>query len=188
LSADAVAWRKRADLLLKESRLLEIVEGFGEARLSGSYVYDLMLGPDIDMHLLPHRFDRQTAVSIHTALIVQNWWNRFYFEDWVDERFRSSIRTLVVRGFYIGVQRDVDGTVWKIDIWVVDPARFPGDLIRNRMMALTEEERMAILLLKDARNLNVIDRCASVRIYRAVLDGVRSVEDFRAWETSRPER
>ncbi len=155
---------------------MSLLQEVGEVVFSGSYAYDLMMKPDIDIHLLPAVWSRDTAVSLVHRLLVQDWWNACKFGDWVREDFRSGLGDRMPRGYYVCLWGPHGEAYWKVDIWVLNPARYPGDVWGRRMAAVSEEERLAILRIKDAT------KAAGVPVYTAVLEGgVRTPEDFIKW-------
>ena len=107
--ADARAWRERASRLLEASDLQVLLGDHGRVVFSGSYAYDTMMSPDIDLHLLPNVFSRQSAVKVLKALIHQDWWNTYAFGDWVQERFRATVGGRAPRGYLLKARGDVRG-------------------------------------------------------------------------------
>lgn len=151
LLADARAWRERASRLLETSDLPVLLGDYGRIVFSGSYAYDTMMSPDIDLHLLPNVFSRQTAVEVLYALIHQDWWNTYAFGDWEQERFRATVGGRAPRGYLLKLGVTFEGRYWNVDAWVLDQGRYSGDLWAPKMAAITEEQRLAILRLKRAR-------------------------------------
>jgi hypothetical protein len=100
-------------------------------------------------------------------------------------RFTNALDT-ADHGLYWQVRcRDDDGDVWKIDIWTL-PVDHPGPcaawMVEPMRRVLTNDLRVAILRLKEARTTGQIPNIASIDLYRAVLDdGVRTEADLRAW-------
>ena len=82
-------------------------------------------------------------------------------------------------GLYWQVRcRDDDGEPWKIDVWTL-PVDHPGPcaawIVEPMRRALTNDLRVAILRLKEARTNGQVPDIASIDLYRAVLDdGVRT--------------
>ena len=100
-------------------------------------------------------------------------------------RFTNALDT-ADHGLYWQVRcRDDDAEPWKIDVWTL-PVDHPGPcaawLVEPMRQALTNDLRVAILRLKEARTNGHIPNIASIDLYRAVLDdGVRTHDDLRAW-------
>ena len=113
-------WKEGADRLLAESKLADLLQRHGEVHFSGGYAYNVMMAPDIDIHLLVPEFTKTRAVKVHLSLVDQGWWATITFADWVEERFRPPTLSGVPRGYYVGVETQFDAVRWKVDIWVLD--------------------------------------------------------------------
>lgn len=188
LLADATAWRERASRLLEASDLPALLGDHGKIVFCGSYAYDTMMSPDIDLHLLQNVCSRQSAVEVLGALIRQDWWNTYSFGDWVQERFRATVGGRAPRGYHVKLGATFEGMSWNVDGWVLDQGRYAGDLWAPRMATVTAEQRLAILRLKRARAVGAL-RSLGVDIYAAVVDDdVTTPEAFLAWQaTNRPD-
>lgn len=111
LLGDARAWRERAARLLEASDLPVLLREHGRIVFSGSYAYDTMMSPDIDLHLLLNAFSRQGAVEVLDALIHQDWWNTYTFGDWVQEPVPGDRRREGTQGVSPQARGDVRGQV-----------------------------------------------------------------------------
>lgn len=74
-------WKERADGLLAQSKLVDLLERYGEVHFSGSYAYDVMMSPDVDIHLVLPAFTREHAVRVLLSLVEQGWWATTTFAD-----------------------------------------------------------------------------------------------------------
>lgn len=184
LLADATVWRETASRLLEASDLPLLLSDHGRIVFSGSYAYDTMMSPDIDLHLLQNVFCRQSAVEVLDALIRQDWWNTYSFGDWVQERFRATVGGRAPMGYHVKLGATFEGMSWNVDAWVLDQGRYAGDLWAPRMATITGEQRLAILRLKRARAIGAL-RSLGVDIYAAVVDhDVKTPEAFLAWQAT----
>jgi hypothetical protein len=184
LFADARAWRERASRLLEASDLPVLLGDHGRIVFSGSYAYDTMMSPDIDLHLLLDVFSRQSAVEVLDALIRQDWWNTYAFGDWVQERFRATVGGRAPRGYLLKLGATFEDRYWNVDAWVLDHGAYAGDLWAPKMAAITGEQRLALLRLKRARAIGEL-QSPGVDIYEAVVDhDVTMPEAFLAWQAA----
>lgn len=182
LQAQSSKWKSDADKLLHDSQLVEQLKKFGKVSFSGSYAYDLMLNADIDMHLVIDNYSRGGAIAILTALIAQNWWNSFTYADWTQDKFRLPQWQWLPKAHYINLKADFAGSRWKVDLWILDKAKYKGDHLAPKMKKVTPEQKAVILLLKEARNAKQLTS-GSYDIYTAVLDDdVKTVDEFKAWQ------
>ena len=99
LAVKAAAYKKEASALLKKSELIELLSRFGKIHFTGSYAYDLMLNPDIDIYLETKDPTRETVKKILNAFIDQDAWNGYMFYDW--KKFR---RPQFPKSHYIGLK------------------------------------------------------------------------------------
>ena len=184
LLADATVWRETASRLLEACDLPLILGDHGRIVFSGSYAYDTMMSPDIDLHLLQNVFSRQSAVEVLDALIRQDWWNTYSFGDWVQERFRATVGGRAPMGYHIKLGATFEGMPWNVDAWVLDEGKYADDLWAPRMATITGEQRLAILRLKRARAIGAL-RSLGVDIYAAVIDHhVKTPEAFLTWQAT----
>lgn len=185
--------RQRAETILETTGWRDLfISRFGECALTGSARYDLMVWPDIDIHMpvLPsYRIEwaallaqlnaglERAGLRLHRA---QMW------DDYVDPHPLGA-------GLYWGIQFvEPDGTAWKSDIWGWEPDDYAirqtkdADLVAR----LAGADRDLILRLKteamarpDYYGLVV----GSWHIYQAVLTGASSLEAVERWKAENPQ-
>lgn len=160
LGIKAAAYKKDAAALLKKSKLIELLSRFGKVHFTGSYAYDLMLNPDIDIYLETENPSRETAKKILDALIDQGVWNGYMFFDW--KKFR---RPQFPKSYYLGLKIDWLGKRWKVDIWLF--AQIPTKLLTLEKLLRTSdgETRLKILKQKEYKNITRSDK-SSFEIYQ----------------------
>lgn len=161
---------------------------FGTHALTGSARYDLMVWPDIDMHmpvaadrrvewaaLLPDLNARlqQAGLRLHKAQ---------FLDDYVDPHPLGA-------GLYWGIQFvDADGMAWKADIWGWEPQDYARRQARDAALIelLARADRDLILALKTAARQRPDYYAVAVGswdIYQFVLAGAgRSLEELEAWK------
>ena len=161
-----------ASELLLASRLLKRLEDFGETYVTGSFKYDLMTVPDIDIYVALDDYSRSTAVSIHNQLISDDWWNGFAFFDWSQDRFRLPKWQWLPTGYYLKLNADFGKHRWKIDVWLMNRQEFAKrQALEPDLVNLSSEQRSRILQLKtDNRQQN--DNTTSHDIYNKVINSV----------------
>jgi hypothetical protein len=161
---------------------------FGEHALTGSARYDLMVWPDIDIHMpvpASYRIDwaamlpalnaglEQAGLRLHKA---QMW------DDYVDPHPLGA-------GLYWGIQFvEADGTAWKSDIWGWEPDDYARRQARDAELIaqLANADRDLILRLKtEARArpdyYGII--AGSWDIYQFVLSGAgATLAELEAWK------
>lgn len=180
LIAQAADLRRTAEAILAELDLVRKWARFGRPVLVGALAYDLLVEPDIDMEIycpelrIGDGFQVLSECALNPRVIKARFANELAGRDqalYWQLRYRCD-----------------DGTEWKIDMWSA-PTDYllprAEHLVAPMRAALTAETRRAILALKTARALDAGLQCPSIDLYRAVLDdGVRTVEELRAWLTT----
>jgi len=183
-SASAARLRREADALLEHSGLLALLRGrYGEALLTGSASYDLMVDRDIDIHMpveaetwaewaafggdIAARLKR-SGYQLHKAS---------FLNDYVDPHPLGA-------GLYWGlVFRDREGNPWSCDLWGWDPFDYAVRQAReaNLLADLRRADRDMILRLKaEARGAGGI---SSFDIYQfAIARAGQSLDDLMAWK------
>lgn len=172
----AQEWQTAADDLLRSSDLLPALSKFGEVLVTGSYKYKLMMSPDLDIYLVSPEPTKKLAKKVVNYFIDQGWWNGVDYADWVN--FRYPNYDWLPKAFYVRLRTSTDKARWKVDIWLVTPEQLKKFQQQEIPLNISDEQKLAILELKEARNKQLIEANGTA-IYEAVLNrGVRTVEDF----------
>ncbi|NTU98547.1 hypothetical protein HGA64_00880 [Candidatus Falkowbacteria bacterium] len=158
--------KKEADLLLKKTKLIELLNKYGYVHKRGSYELDLMVDGDIDVYVIDKQFSKERAMQCLNELILQNAFRGYLFYDFVKRRKRG-----FPKGYYLGLKTLFNGKKWNIDIWFMKSM----DGVSNRFMkkvvaGLNDVRREKILELKKIVKDRKIDLPSFV-IYNAVIDG-----------------
>ncbi|MDB5539100.1 MAG: hypothetical protein JWQ89_827 [Devosia sp.] len=137
--------------LLVETGLLDLLNArFGEAEVTGSASYDLMVWRDIDIHM-PCESERwaewaglgaDIALQLNSAGLMLH--KASFLNDYVDPHTLGA-------GLYWGIEfRDFSGNEWKCDIWGWEPFDFAVRQARdaNLRADLQRADRDLILRLK----------------------------------------
>lgn len=167
--------KKDADKFLSDSKLIEILKKFGKVEITGSYVADLMMNGDIDIHLFSF-FDKNKAQKILSYLIDNTKFTGYMLFDWVTYR-----NPALPVGYYIGLKQKVKGYEhqWKVDIWLIEKSREKCGDYMKKIKNVSAEEKLAILALKEWRDAKRPD-LSSTKIYDAVIDrDVRTIQELK---------
>lgn len=174
-------FKREADGLLEESKLLDILNKYGEVKLTGSYAYDLMMCGDIDIEVFGD-FTRDKAQEIFNDLISNTEFTGYMFFDWVKYE-----QPKWPKGYYIGFKQIMPGyqNQWKIDIWFMKENRNGSDKYFDKLSNINDKTKEIILKLKEhIKNVNW--QADSTQIYDAVLDhGVKTIEESDAYLSSK---
>lgn len=174
--------KKLADKILRDSKLLDILGKYGEATVVGSYAYDLMTAPDIDIHVIAPALTRKAVLEVFDKLMTENYFYAYNIADFYEKAKRPGID----KGYLIGLRFWTPGAKWdkrwKFDIWFFENEnphqRAIAEMITNK---LTPEKRQIILSLKDWRD-QYNKGIESYNIYRAVLENeVKTPEELLSY-------
>ena len=168
--------RRRSALALLDSlHYLERWSRLGPVELVGSVRHGLVVAHDIDVEIAVTALDPSATFAIAGELAADPRVVRALY------RNQSAARGWLY--WEISAQAD-DGEEWTVETYVSgpdDPYRgWSAELAPALEQALTDEERRAILALKEALADDPAYR--AMNVYRAVADGgVRTLEEFAAW-------
>ena len=174
---------------LLEEVLLPILNAYGKVTVGGSYVYELMSWPDIDLGIQREDVSKEKYIELCTKLLALNEISKFTTTDRV--QYERMIKTGQQKGYWIGLRFVYKETEWNIDMWFMKP-EWNADTTPEysaKLARLDEETRITILTLKNElleRGLyGVSKEFQSVDVYNAVLEnGAKTVEDIRTYKTS----
>jgi hypothetical protein len=174
MKTDSRELKAEAESLIRDLSLLEVLRLHGDARVVGSVALDLVVKPDIDVHLLTNSDDLIGVVgSVVQSLLAQGTVKHVRISDYRD---RGGLKVGI--DAYPGVL-----ACWSIDIWVTNRPETTGFALVDRLChQLTGEQRHAILDIKRAFHAEgALQDGMSTRIYAAVVDhGVRSAAEFKS--------
>ena len=167
--------------ILDELHLMDVLSEMGTAQLVGSVALDLIVKPDIDMHLLlPHHDLLAASNQLNSILLEHPKVHEVRITDWRDEG-----------GIKVGVDAyPSEIGPWSLDIWITDNVETTAFAFTTHLLAkLTPPLRETILRLKEHYYaLRQLRNGLSLKIYLAVArDGVTSIEQFEAWNKHHPE-
>ena len=154
--------RSTAQKLLEETDLLSHLSMQGNAHITGSFSYDLMVEPDIDI-VVECNDPEKAAQTFAAEEIPKNRWNAVLYYDWT--RWR---RDYFPQGYYVGLKQDFGEHRWKIDIWFI-PAGSEKNEIDILISKATPEQRTLILEAKEYR-LKEKRKGDSTAIYKLVIE------------------
>jgi hypothetical protein len=178
---------REAEAVLSDLGLPALLSALGRVEIVGSAAVGLALTRDIDVDILCRTPDPGAVWDALRPLAPHPRVNKLRWSDargWLPAMGRADVDFLYYCGvhYYPGAIREAER--WKLDLWFY-PEGAPGPCVpmRDRLVAATDEERLAILRLKDAAiragRYGADAEMQGIHIYEAVLDrGVRRYEDL----------
>ena len=178
--------RTEAHRLLYEEGLFPLVSTAGPAVVVGSYAFDLMTWPDLDIDVhLPHEkdiaafFDLGGRIATGFQVMKLTFSNQFIRPDVPFDH-----------GLYAGIRLLLGDREWKIDLWGYGEVAFRSHMkaFEELQSRLEAADRLTILRIKDdvCRRPGYRFEVSSVDVYEAVANNhVRTVAEFDEWLCAR---
>jgi len=183
--ANAERLKKEADMLLLKTEVLNLLSEYGGVQLTGSYKYNLMTWPDIDICLEIKSLKREMVFEIGQRLSAIPNVGTMYFRD--EFVLRTAGNPLAM---FWCVEIFEGPTKWKIDVLISNPEEVKRviSIGENIFRNLNEENRRTILEIKSQLSSSPDYRIKfrSTDIYDAVLQhGVKNLEEWNEWISKR---
>jgi hypothetical protein len=176
--SDVVSYSRQiksvADEILSKTDFIKVLSEFGEVIVGGSYKYDLMWGPDVDV-VVKCEDPRQSSVLALRRMIDLRLFQKYEYGDFVN--FKRENRP---ESYIVNLRLPYAGQTWEIETWFFReiPENPIEELIKTK---LTEESKAIILEMKKRRDESgsTKHQISSMEIYKRVLvDGVKNFEDI----------
>jgi len=162
-------FKEQADILLKQTGIINDLNEFGHVSLSGSYVGDVMMNGDIDITVVRQEpYLPEEVMEILKKLYLKGKFRSYFIKgDWNDERKGAEFPN----GHCIGLKQRLNGERWKVDIWFVDEKEFKNrkeSFLDIADFKTTSDQKELILQFKKYRDDNSLE-ISSQKIYEAVI-------------------
>ena len=177
----AQSMQEEARRVLRELNLLAIIGTIAEPEVVGSAKNGLMIFPDIDIHAWMEEPSLEKVASLLPTLTMMSTIQMVHFNNYRELRrdFRKD-RINFPHAYYVGLRTVQPSGEWKIDIWFGKRGEV-GDYDDSELNAITTEQRLAVLRLKEMwqGGKGYRDGVLSVDFYKAVMrHAVRDEESF----------
>jgi hypothetical protein len=188
LAARQSALLAEAAALIDELDRSGVFSDIGPLEVTGSYVSHLMCWRDLDVGLLVGAdYSPRDVLHLISRIIELPGVVGF---DYRDERGDRSPTGLVKEErYHIPLLLDRGGNMWRVDLtlWLHDIHENVTVWHRELRNKITDEQRAAALRIKDVwfRLPSYPDQIGGFEIYTAVIDGVRTPEEFHRWLVDR---
>lgn len=173
--------KRQADLLIKQSGVLNILSGYGEVKIGGSHALNAMLRPDLDFFVVTDAHNWEKVLQLNDALMRLKYFRIIAFENWLD--FRVGTPDDGMRGYYFKLVALIEDVRWKCDVWLITPDQDKSSIYTEtfKKLLITEQQRAQILFLKDhfKQGGKYIPGVDGKMIYTAVLkEHIHNIDDF----------
>jgi len=156
-----------AQEILNSTNLIQILSKYGSVIVGGSFKYDLMWGPDIDICVICDD-TRQSSILALKEVIDLRLSQKYEYGDFVsfprDKRPKSYILNLIL---------PFEDQKWEIEVWFFEKYPEQQSEIDNLIAEkLTDETKQTILEMKKQRDEsgNNKHQVSSTEIYKQILE------------------
>lgn len=164
--------------------LMPILKQYGNVTVGGSYAYQLLNHPDLDIDIVNENVTKETFAALCAALISLDTTAKFKSADRVNyPHANAGVRPF---GYWISPEIHFGKNVWVLDIWLQKPECHTGNTNRyeKELLSIDEEKRITILSLKEElvnkKMYGIGKEFVSIDVYEGVLrGGVQTIEDLR---------
>ena len=160
-------FKKTADKLLADSKLVKILDRFGRVSFHGGYALDLLMNGDIDIYVVGKSFTKDKVLEIFDTIVKLTTFNSYWLADY--KKFTHK-RGIFPSAYYIGLKTRIKDEKWKIDIWFLTPKELKKlkrlDIDKSN---ITQQQKLTILEFKAWRNEHN-PKISGHHIYKAVLE------------------
>lgn len=155
-----------ADEILKNSNLIDCLDKYGQVNIIGSYKYDLMWGPDIDIMVVCDNPREQSLAAVKELMNLRQF-QKYQYGDF--EKFKRENRP---EAFIVVLVLPFNDQKWEVETWFVD--RMPdyqAQMDKFVQSRIDDDSRLKILAMKKEREEAGVDKfgLSSVDIYKKVL-------------------
>lgn len=169
--------KQEADELLLVGKVKDVLSKYGEVEINGSYKYDLMYGPDIDVVVLTDNPGEAAEKALFEFVKERNF-QKYQFGD-----FNKFPRENRPRSYIVVLIHEYKGRRWEIEIWFASqkPRGDVDEELDRLLMNVTPEQKETILRLKHEREIHNKTKhdIDSPTVYRGVLkENKISIEDY----------
>ncbi len=163
-----------ADEILSKTDLINILGEFGKVIIGGSYKYNLMWEPDIDI-VVKCEDPRKASKLALQKLIELKLFQKYEYGDFVN--FKREDRP---ESYIMNLRLPYTNQEWEIETWFFKeiPENQTDKLIETK---LNKDNKMTILQMKQKRaeSGNTKHQISSAEIYKRVLvDGIKNFEEL----------
>ena len=99
---------------MREFRLVEQFQQYGEVELAGSYRWDLMMRRDLDFYVINPATDLDLALEVLNGFVRQGEFLRFGFIESVRGKPWQTTPESYPTGYYLGMAREFGEGDWKV--------------------------------------------------------------------------
>src|SRR5258708_2576900 len=177
-------FKRQADEILSNFKLVEGLCKYGEVKFTGSYPLNVMMRPDLDVYAIAKENSKEKMLEVIHNIFSTVYFEEIRFTNYLDFHKDQDDH----KGYYIQPHKRIGENKWKLDVWLMTEDRYEPhtehflDLLNKDEDA--DKKRLIILELKNYyREGEKYKKGINGRvIYEAVLEqGIKNVMEFEAY-------
>lgn len=167
--------KKTAESILREAGIEQILSKYGRVVVGGSFAFDLMYGPDIDI-TVETKDPRVASLNVLNDLLKGRKFQKYEYGD-----FAAHPRKNRPESYIVNVRSVFEGRKWEIEVWFFEKINPKEAEEIEKMIKLTPTQKDSILKIKHQREEANVSKheLSSMRIYQEVIDNkAQDLEDI----------
>lgn len=155
----------QAKEILESTKLLDILNKYGDVHMIGSFPLNIMYGPDIDI-LVETKNIKKSSLEALQEIAEKSVFRKIEYGDFVN--FPKTNRP---SGYILVLKTEIGKVEWEIEVWFLDNASSQLEYQKQLGSKLTEQKRIEILQAKHKRGSSKISKesLSSFEIYKKIL-------------------
>lgn len=157
--------KRQANLLLQSTKILDILNKFGDAHVVGSYSLNIMYGPDLDI-LVETNDIKKNSTSALQEIIDKALFRKIEYGDFV--KFPMENRP---KGYILVLKAEVENVKWEVEVWFLKDISKQLSEYKQLKSRIAVDNRIEILEAKHLRDTSNTDKhkLRSFEIYEQIL-------------------
>lgn len=156
----------RAQKIIQKNDVVKTLKKYGQVVITGSYEFDLMYGPDIDIEVITDK-PREDSLNALQNFLAARKFQKYEYGD-----FKKHPRENRPKSFIIILVQEINGVKWEIEIWFFKERNQKKESFEKQLKELSDEQRKTILKLKHQRGQSNLSKhdISSYEIYKRVIN------------------
>lgn len=187
LRSENIRLKNQADKMLEHTKILDVLAKYGKVTdIGGSYLYDLMVYPDLDLGIIANQVNDKLIAKLISDLVRHK---NVRGINLVDTYHFGHVKSGRPDGYWIGLEIPYEGDRWGVDCWFQQPDWIKKDGGSNsnedsyyiKLSNLSQEARDSILNMKYQLIYRGLygKKYYSGQVYDAVIkNGTLSIDQF----------
>lgn len=173
--------KTQADKMISQTKIMDLYSKYGKvSEIGGSYKYNLMIYPDLDLGVIANKVDNNLITSLLSDLVKIGLIRSINYVDTYHFGSKTSGRP---KGYWIGLEIPFENDRWGIDCWFqeLEWTNSNIDDYADKLTQLNPSAKDAILMIKYQLIYRGLygNKYYSSQVYDAVIEhGALTIDQF----------